>query len=68
LIPSNLFAVTTLENLTELASGLSDYELAKQAKAVSDEVRAAVRKYGICEHPGYGVIYAYEADGYGNQL
>jgi len=68
LIPSNLFAVTALENLAELASGLADFELTKQAKALSDEVRAALRKYGTAEHRGYGAIYAYEADGYGNQL
>src|SRR5260370_13076500 len=68
LIPSNLFAVTALENLAELASGLADFELTKQAKALSDEVRAALRKYGTADHRGYGAIYAYEADGYPNQF
>ena len=68
LIPSNLFAATELRNLAELAHALRDAELAGQAKTLSDEVAAAVRKHGSVEHPKYGSIYAYEVDGFGNRL
>ena len=35
---------------------------------LADEVEAALKKYAIYQHPDYGPIYAYEVDGYGNQL
>ena len=43
-------------------------ELAAEAKSLADEVDAALHKYAVCHHPKYGDIYAYEVDGYGNQL
>ena len=33
-----------------------------------DEVEKALKKYAINHHPKYGDIYAYEVDGFGNQL
>jgi meiotically up-regulated gene 157 (Mug157) protein len=68
LVPSNLFAVTALQHLAELAQTIRDEELAKQALSLSDEVFVAVQKYGIAHHPKYGDIYEYEVDGFGNQL
>jgi hypothetical protein len=68
LIPSNLFAVGSLTNLAELAEAAGDSELARMAGALSSEVKAAVAKYGTASHLNYGTIYAFEADGYGNQL
>src|SRR5260370_42504554 len=46
LIPSSLFAVTTLENLAALASGLAEFELTKQVNGLSDEVRLDLTKDG----------------------
>jgi meiotically up-regulated gene 157 (Mug157) protein len=40
----------------------------RAAKVLADEVEAAVREYGIVSHPKYGNIYAFEVDGFGNQL
>ncbi|HWR16702.1 MAG TPA: glycoside hydrolase family 125 protein [Terriglobales bacterium] len=68
LIPSNLFAVVSLRQLHDLAQRVHDDELAKNALGLSDQVHAAVMKFGVAQHPKYGQIYAYEVDGFGNQL
>lgn len=69
LIPSNLFAVSSLRQMAEILEVVnSDSERAGKCVSLSDEVEKAVRKYGIVKHPEYGRIYAYEVDGYGNHL
>jgi meiotically up-regulated gene 157 (Mug157) protein len=69
LIPSNLFAVKALGLLQELAvQVLSDEKLAGACAHLRGEVRAALAKYGTCQHPECGTILAYEVDGYGNVL
>jgi len=69
LIPSNLFAAQALRQLSDLYSRvLNEAAFAKECAAFADEIEAAVLKWGTAEHLGYGRIYAYEADGYGNRL
>ena len=69
LIPSNLFAVQALRQLAEIyGQGLKRPDFAGECRALADEVEAAVMKWGTAEHLGYGRIYAYEADGFGNRL
>jgi meiotically up-regulated gene 157 (Mug157) protein len=64
LIPSNLFAVTSLRQLAEISdTALGDQALARDARALADQVQAALNIYGR-----KGDVWAYEADGYGNQL
>ena len=68
-VPANLFAVASLHQLAELATGpLSDSKLASECKALADEVSEAIERYGIINHPSHGKIYAYEVDGYGNYV
>ncbi len=67
-IPANLFAVTSLHKLAELATASSDSALASDCKALAAEVADAVARHGIVEHPTHGKIYAYEIDGYGNHV
>lgn len=68
-IPENLFAVTTLRHLAEILDAIKkEPALAKDSLALADEVEAAVKKFGIVDHPKYGKIYAYEVDGFGNVL
>ena len=68
-IPENLFAVASLRRLAEILDAIKKApELASESRALADEVEAAVKKYGIVDHPKYGKIYAYEVDGYGNTL
>lgn len=69
LIPSNFFAVTSLRKAAEILTTVNgDTALAAECRALADEVEAALRKYAVHKHPKYGKIYAFEVDGYGNQL
>ena len=68
LIPSNLFAVTSLKQAAEMVTALhNDQALATGLLSLAGEVDAAVQKYGIVNHPKYGKIYAFEVDGFGSQ-
>jgi meiotically up-regulated gene 157 (Mug157) protein len=67
LIPSNLFAVISLKQSAEMVSNiLKDGQLAAALLDLAAEVETAIQRYGITEHPVYGKIYAFEADGFGN--
>lgn len=69
LIPSNFFAVTSLKQLSEMSSEiLQDKKFASECKSLAAEVEAALKKYASASHSPFGSIYAYEADGFGNQL
>lgn len=69
LIPSNMFAVTSLRQLAEIESKVLHHdEFARDCRELAGEVEAALLKYAIVDHPKYGKIYAYEVDGYGNYL
>ncbi len=66
LIPSNMFAVVVLRRLAEIAAEVMDEEeLAEEAMTLAEEIDRGIRTYGICEHPVYGPVYAYETDGLG---
>ncbi len=68
LIPSNLFAVTSLRQLAEMAHAIAqDDALAGDALALSLEVERAVRQYGLVSLPE-GTMWAYEVDGFGSRL
>jgi meiotically up-regulated gene 157 (Mug157) protein len=69
LIPSNLFAVTSLRQLAEISNAVTkDSSFAAECTALAQEVKAAIDKYAVAEHLTYGKIYAFEVDGYGNRL
>ncbi len=68
LIPSNLFAVTTLEQLREIyAAELPNKLFARECQQLADQVREAINTHARAQRKG-GEVYAYEADGFGNQL
>jgi uncharacterized protein len=68
LVPSNLFAVTSLRQLAEMAAAiLHDNALAQDASALADEVEKALREYAIASTPE-GTIWAYEVDGFGSHV
>lgn len=68
LIPSNLFAVTSLRQLSEILTQVrNNTELAKKCTGLADEVEHAIKEYGIIDHPKYGKIYAFEVDGFGGR-
>ncbi len=68
LVPSNLFAVTSLRQLAEMANAIfHDAALANEAEALADEVTEALVEHAIAK-TDQGDIWAYEVDGYGSQL
>jgi len=68
-VPANLFAVTCLRQLAELAHEVfKDEKLHGECLALADEVEEAVKQHGITEDAKQGRIFAYEVDGYGNVL
>lgn len=69
LIPSNIFAVLSLRQLSEIYSRiLNDPLFSAECADFAKEVDDAVKIHGISEHLGFGEIYAYEADGFGNKI
>ena len=67
LIPSNLFAVTSLRQLAEISNTVTgDKGFAAKCTVLAKEVEDAIHKYAIVNHPKYGKIYAFEVDGFGN--
>ncbi len=66
LVPSNMFAVVVLGYLEEIAGKvLGDGELAREAAGLREEIYEGIETWGITRREGYGEVYAYEVDGYG---
>jgi uncharacterized protein len=68
LVPSNFFAARSLRDLAELATAVNDAELSTLALTLAGEVEQALAQFAFATHPKYGKIFAFEVDGYGNQL
>ncbi|HCM21033.1 MAG TPA: metal-independent alpha-mannosidase, partial [Porphyromonadaceae bacterium] len=67
LVPSNLFAVTSLREVAELSEKVTqDKSFSLVCTALADEVQQAIETYAITTHPKYGRVYAFEVDGFGN--
>ncbi|MGB7844985.1 MAG: glycoside hydrolase family 125 protein [Candidatus Acidiferrum sp.] len=68
-VPSNLFAVVSLRQLAEMAAAiLQDAGFAAECRAFAGEVEAALAKYGRIKRRDGREVWAFEVDGYGNQL
>jgi meiotically up-regulated gene 157 (Mug157) protein len=68
LVPSNLFAVTSLRQLATMANTiLHDPNMANDATALANEVESALRQHALVSTSA-GTIWAYEIDGYGGQV
>lgn len=69
LIPSNLFAVSELRNLSVMLRSIkNDIALAEDAAKLAFEIENAVFEHAIYNHPKFGKVFAYEIDGFGNML
>ncbi|MBQ7571853.1 MAG: glycoside hydrolase family 125 protein [Bacteroidaceae bacterium] len=67
--PSNFMAVTQLRHAAEILTKVNQRtDLAGQCTDLAFEVNQALQKYAIHQHPKYGPIYAFEVDGFGNQM
>lgn len=69
LIPSNYFAVASLNQMAEMYSTIGhDSATADACKALANEVQVALKQYAVGNHPQFGQVIPFEVDGYGNQL
>ena len=69
LVPSNFFAVTSMRKIAHILTTVNhDATSAYEFTRLADEVENALRQYAVHNHPKYGKIYAFEVDGFGNQL
>jgi meiotically up-regulated gene 157 (Mug157) protein len=67
-VPENMFAVLSLRQLAEMADAvLRDAALGNSCRALASEVETALSEYGRVRGNG-GEVWAYEVDGFGNQV
>lgn len=66
LIPSNMFAVVALGYLEEMEREIfHNEELEEKAKSLKEEVKEAIETIGKTFTEEFGMVYAYETDGFG---
>ncbi len=69
LIPSNIFAVLSLRQLSTIYNDiLKDRDFARVCSDLAFEIDDAIRNHAIHDHLNLGNIYAYEVDGFGNNV
>lgn len=67
LVPANMFAYVVLGYIEEIAVTIyHDSKLKEKASALKTEIHDGIERYGVVEKEGFGKIYAYEVDGFGN--
>jgi meiotically up-regulated gene 157 (Mug157) protein len=68
LVPSNHFAVTSLRQLATMTAALfADHAFASECTVLAGEVETALRRHALMHEDG-ATFWAYEVDGYGDQL
>jgi len=67
LIPSNLFALSSLRNLRMLLQTLeTGKDLDGPAFELETDLVNALNEHAVVTHPVFGEVFSYEADGFGN--
>ena len=67
LIPANMFAVVVLRYMEEiLLKFYADVMLREEVVKLRNDIENGIELYGKVLHPRFGMVYAYETDGYGN--
>jgi hypothetical protein len=67
LVPSNFFAVVSLRQAAEMLEQiLHDKASAAGCTALADEVEKALQQYAVVNPHGFGKMFAYEVDAFGN--
>ncbi|KRE88765.1 Tat pathway signal protein [Frateuria sp. Soil773] len=68
-VPANFFAVTSLRQLAAMSEAIHrDTAFAGDCRALAGEVQAALDEYAPMRDGCGGDVWAYEVDGFGNQL
>ncbi|KAI0129016.1 hypothetical protein BJ170DRAFT_579989 [Xylariales sp. AK1849] len=70
LIPGNMMMARYLESNAEIMDQLPNAPvgLAQEMRAMSTEIREAIKQWGIVTGPNGQKIYAYEVDGFGGRI
>lgn len=69
LIPSNFFASVSLKEAAEMMEEIAgDRSTAADLRGLAAELDSALSKYATAHKAKYGEVYAFEVDGFGNQL
>ena len=69
LVPSNLFAMQEIRHLAEIfEKGLNDRFFAGRCRKLASEIESGVNKFAVVGHLNFGLMYAYEVDGFGNRI
>jgi len=70
LTASNMFACVELDHIAQMLSDLGREYAPLIAECISlrSDINEGIKKYAVCEHEKYGMIYACETDGKGNRL
>jgi meiotically up-regulated gene 157 (Mug157) protein len=67
LVPSNFFAVVSLRQAADMLEQIHhDQTSAADCRALGGEVEGALRQYAVASPLGFGNIYPYEVDAYGD--
>ena len=68
-VPGNAFAVVSLRQLAAMTRALfADEVFARDCETLADEMKAALEKFAVMRDVQGKTSWAYEVDGYGNQL
>ncbi|KAF1980098.1 hypothetical protein BU23DRAFT_576190 [Bimuria novae-zelandiae CBS 107.79] len=68
-IPANMMFSAYLKLAAEIMGKINNYtsaSLVDRMTGLSDSIREAIETHGTTNHPKYGKIYAFEADGFGS--
>ncbi|MCK0470148.1 glycoside hydrolase family 125 protein [Halalkalibacter sp. APA_J-10(15)] len=69
LVPSNMFAIVTLEYMKEINDAVwNDPVLQQICSQLRLDMMDGLNRFAITDHPHHGRIYCYEVDGLGNKL
>jgi uncharacterized protein len=67
LIPSNFFAVVSLQQLAAIFNKIyNDNTAANECAAFAKEVSTALQQHAVTTHPAFGKVYAFETNGLGS--
>ncbi len=68
LVPANLFALSMLPFVKEMAGWIQDEDMAQKAQSLMDNISKGIEQYGILKDEQGAPYYIYETDGRGNTL
>ena len=69
LIPANMMACIAMEKAADICEHVyDDAKTQNLCLRLSKDIRAGLLKYGVAEHPSFGMVFVYETDGLGHHV